>query len=69
MQHGLSEQHYNSYKEVRNWIDEWLASKDERWYSEGIHQLPEKSKKVIDDDGQYFDYWIHSVRYLNKGIF
>ena len=32
MQHGLSEQHFNSYKEVKNWIDEWLASKGERWY-------------------------------------
>ena len=30
MQHGLSEQHFNSYEEVENWINEWLASKDER---------------------------------------
>ena len=28
-QHGLSEQYSNSYEEVKNWIDEWLASKDE----------------------------------------
>ena len=56
MQHGLSEQHFNSYEEVKNWIDEWLASKDERWYCEEIHQLPNRWKKVIDNDGQYFDY-------------
>ena len=60
---------FNSYKEVKNWIDEWLASKDERWYWEGIHQLLKRWKKVIDNDGQYFDYWIHSVCYLNKAIF
>ena len=63
MQHGLSEQHLNFYEEVKNWIDEWLASKDERWY------IYIRWKKIIDNDGQHFDYWIHSVRYLNKGIF
>ena len=56
MQHGLSEQNFNSYEEVKNWIDEWLASKDERWYCEGIHQLEKRRKKVIDNGGQYFDY-------------
>ena len=56
IQHGLSEQHLNSYEEVKNWIDGWLASKDERWYYKGIHQLPERWKKVIVNDGLYFDY-------------
>ena len=48
MQLGLSEQHFSSSKEVKNWIDEWLASKNERWYCERIHQLPKIWKKVID---------------------
>ena len=56
MQHGLSEQPFNSGEEVKNWIYEWLASKDEPWYWEGIHQLPKRWSKVIDNDGQYFDY-------------
>ena len=56
MQHGLSEKHFNSYEEVQNRIDEWLVSKDERWYREGIHQLPKIWKIVIHNDGQYFDY-------------
>ena len=55
MQHGLSEQHFNSYEEVKNWIDEWLVSKNERWYWEGIHQLPTRWKKFIDNNSQYFD--------------
>ena len=42
MQRGISQQHFKSYEEVKNWIDEWLASKDERWYWEGIHQLPKR---------------------------
>ena len=32
MQYGHSEQHFNSYEEVKNWFNEWLASKDELWY-------------------------------------
>ena len=56
MQHGISEQHFNSYEEVKNWIDEWSASKGERWYWEGIHQLSKRWKKVIDNGGQYFYY-------------
>ena len=31
IQHVRSEQHFNSYEEVKNWMDEWLASKNERW--------------------------------------
>ena len=58
MQHGLPEQHLHSCEEVKNWIDEWLASKDERWYWGGIRQLPKKWKKVIANDGRYFDYRI-----------
>ena len=30
MEHGLSEQLFNSYEEVKNRMNEWLASKDER---------------------------------------
>lgn len=56
MQHGLSEQHFHSYEEVKNWLDEWLASKNEKWYWDGIHQLTERWEKVVANDGQYFDY-------------
>ena len=69
MQHRILEQHSNSYEEVKNWIDEWLASNDELWYWDGMHQWPERWNKVIANDGQYFDYWIHSVYYLDKDIF
>lgn len=56
MQHGLSEQHFSTFEEVKNWIDEWLASKDENFYERGIRLLPQKWEKVIENDGQYFDY-------------
>ena len=28
MVHGLAHQHFRSYKEVKKWIDLWIASKD-----------------------------------------
>ena len=27
--HGLSEQHFTSYKNTKNWVDSWIASKDD----------------------------------------
>jgi len=29
MMHGLSEQHFTSYEDIKNCIDDWIASKDE----------------------------------------
>jgi len=56
MQHGLSEQHLHSYEEVKIWLDEWLASKNEKFFWRGIHSLTERWEKVIANDGQYFGY-------------
>ena len=67
MQHRLLEPHFNSYEELKNCIDECLASKDERWYW-GESTSSQKDGKVIDNDSQYFDSWIHSVRYLTRHI-
>jgi len=25
MQHGLAEQHFTSYKEIKNWLEHWIA--------------------------------------------
>ena len=27
--HALAERHFDSYEDVRKWLDEWFASKDE----------------------------------------
>nr|KAF6369105.1 hypothetical protein mMyoMyo1_010510 [Myotis myotis] len=42
MAHTLSEQHFKTYKEVENWVSEWFASKQEKFYWDGIHKLPER---------------------------
>ena len=54
MQHNLSEQHFTSYEDIKNWLDEWIASKEEQYFFyDGIYLLPEKWQNVIANDGKY----------------
>jgi len=55
MAHGLSEQHFTSYEDTKNWVDSWIASKDEAFFRRGIRMLPERWEKVVASDGQYFE--------------
>jgi len=50
MTHGLSEQHFTSYEDIKNCID-WIASKDEAFFRRGIHMLLERWEKVVASDG------------------
>ncbi|UYV61167.1 SETMAR [Cordylochernes scorpioides] len=34
--HGLAEQHFTSYEEAKNWVNVWIASKDEEFFRHGI---------------------------------
>ena len=42
-------------EDVRKWLDEWFASKDEKFFWHGIHKLPEKWEKCIVSEGKYFE--------------
>lgn len=55
MGHALAEQHFDSYEEVENWVSDWFASKDEQFYWRGIHKLPERWSKCVENNGQYFE--------------
>lgn len=55
MQHGLADQHFTSYEEIQKWLDKWIVSKNEHFFSRGIHLLPEKWEKVITNNGKYFE--------------
>ena len=55
MAHGLAYQHFRSYKEVKRWIDSWIASKDASFFRDGMRQLRKRCKKVVASDGQYFE--------------
>ncbi|GBP43337.1 Mariner Mos1 transposase [Eumeta japonica] len=53
--HMLSEQQFTSYDDTKHWVDSWIASKDKEFFRVGIRTLPERWKKVVVSDGQYFD--------------
>ncbi|GFX26524.1 mariner Mos1 transposase [Trichonephila clavipes] len=48
MAHGLADQHFRSYEEVKNWI----TSKNDQSFQRGIRTLPERWEKVVASDGQ-----------------
>jgi len=49
-----------SFAEIENWLQNWIASKDESFFRNGIRKLPERWKKVVDSDEQYFNWSVHS---------
>ena len=51
MGHALAERHFDSYEDIRKWLDEWFASKDEEFCGHGIHKLPERWEKCIVSEG------------------
>ncbi|KAG5324080.1 MOS1T transposase, partial [Pseudoatta argentina] len=58
MAHGLADQHFRSYEEVKNWIDSWIITKDDQFFRRGIRTLPERWEKVVANqkvDEQYFE--------------
>jgi len=55
MAHGLADQHFRSYEEVKNWIDSWIALKDDQFFRRGIRTLSERWEKVVASDEQYFE--------------
>ncbi|UYV81406.1 hypothetical protein LAZ67_20001096 [Cordylochernes scorpioides] len=48
MTHALAEQHFTSYEEAKNWVDVWIASKDEEFFRHGIRMLSKRWEKVVD---------------------
>ncbi|UYV81040.1 hypothetical protein LAZ67_19002599 [Cordylochernes scorpioides] len=42
MQHGLADQQFSNYDEVKKWNDEWIAAKERAFFHDGIRQLPER---------------------------
>ena len=47
--------HFTSYEEAKNWVDSWIALKDEGFFKRDIHMLPERWSKVVERDAQYFE--------------
>jgi len=54
MIHALAERHFDSYEDVRKWLDEFV-SKNEEFFWRGIHKLPERWEKCIVSEDKYFE--------------
>lgn len=52
---ALAGHHFNEVEEVENWLIRWFASKNEKFYWDGIHELPERWEKCAASDGKYFE--------------
>ncbi|EFN82901.1 hypothetical protein EAI_15855, partial [Harpegnathos saltator] len=46
---------FTSFADIENWLQTWVASKDESFLRDGIRKLPEKWEKVVASDGKYFN--------------
>lgn len=55
MQNDLTNVRFHSYEEIEKWLDDWIASKNEDFFKQGIRKLPERWTKVVASDGAYFD--------------
>ena len=53
-EHGLADQQFRSYEDIKKWLYWWIASKYEHFYRNGIRAVPERWAKVVANDGQYF---------------
>ncbi|GFU39038.1 mariner Mos1 transposase [Trichonephila clavipes] len=51
----LADQRFTSYENVKSWLDDWLASKDQSFFWRGIHKLPERWGKCVARNGYYFE--------------
>ena len=55
MGHALAEQHFDSYEDVRKWLDDWFALKEKGFFWRGVQKLPERWKKYVASEGKYFE--------------
>ena len=53
---GCVEKKFKTIEEMRESLEEFFASKDRDWYRHGLTRLEEQWQKVIENNGEYFDY-------------
>ena len=56
LEHWLRGRKFRTIEEMRESLTEFFDSKDRDWYRRGIHRLEEQWQKVIENNGEYFDY-------------
>lgn len=56
LEHWLRGKKFITIEEMRESLREFFDSKDREWYRRGINKLEEQWQKVIENNGEYFDY-------------
>jgi histone-lysine N-methyltransferase SETMAR len=56
LEHWLRGKKFKTVEEMRESLTEFFASKDREWYRRGIYRLEEQWQKVVESNGEYFDY-------------
>ncbi len=54
MQHALVDKQLKTLDDMRKFVDDFIASKPASFFRDGIRMLPERWRKNIENDGQYF---------------
>ena len=55
MGHALAKQRFDSYENVKKWLDDWFDLKREQFFWRGIHKLPKRWEKYVASNGHNFD--------------
>lgn len=56
LEHWLRGKKFTTIEEMRESLTEFFDSKDREWYRRGITKLEDQWQKVIESNGEYFDY-------------
>ena len=55
MTRSLADKDFQSYEDIKKWINEWIESKHESFFHEGIRVLPTKWETVITKGGRHYE--------------
>lgn len=66
MRNPLSGQHFNSFGDIWNWLDSWIAPKDESFLCRKFYLLPKIPETDVANDGQYFESKLLISMFCNK---
>jgi len=53
LQNSFNGKSFNSLVEVKNYLEKFFAEKPERFWKDGIFKLPERWRKVVEQNGTY----------------
>jgi len=45
-----------SFEDIKEWFDDWIVSKEPKFFYHGIHLLAKKWEKVVASKGQDFEF-------------